>query len=137
MPAPDYGVALRNQGFQPDAQWTLAPFELHNLQMVEKDKFSTMCNIVDQGIVARGQEFAVSIDFGRDKLEQLLKSIPANKADAIRSYAARNPNPPWVIQLPLPIPVVVTVRLGEAITNDMEEYIPFVAESFESASWLQ
>ena len=129
MPAPDFGMKLKNSGMQPDATWTFAPFQMFQISALGNDMFSTMSNIDVDGV-----PHAVSLDFDYDTLKQLVDLFPTYIQRAVEQ-ALINQRPPWMVQFESPFEVIITARLGEPQSNEDEEYIPMVITDVEACPW--
>jgi hypothetical protein len=121
--APDYGLMLLNQGHDKDFLVTFSTFRLSHISAVEPGLFTTIVNIPGGDI-----DFAMSVDFSDEILQNIISHCPQESSDAIVNWA-NDLRGSATLQLPEPVIFSLVAQLGEVQTNGQESYAPFVAQS--------
>ena len=119
--APDFGLYLLEK-MGKNAKFVFFPFRIFRFGRVDEKLYSTSANIHFDNI-----SHAVTIDFSEDMYFELLKVIPDSIANPLQQIFESKFIEPQMVNLPSPITVGVEAKLGELISNESEQYIPFEA----------
>lgn len=118
---PDLGLQCLKQGGK-NTNFSFLPFKIFTIARIGDKLYSTTSNTrLDD------TTFAVSIDFSEDIYYKLLKLMPESIANSLKQIFEGEFLEPRMTHLPFPIAVGIEARLGELITDEDEQYIPFVA----------
>lgn len=121
---PDMGLYLWKLGYRSDQTLSFIPMGLPFVGKIEDGLYGAGVNI------QWGEEWLAAIfDFDEQRLEQLLASVNPTQAVKLRDGLKRQP---YKLEFTSDIPVIcMDIRLGETvISNDNEEYCPFVVDRF-------
>ena len=121
---PDYGLYLWESGARTDARYTFYDFRLFNISLLEDGQYTTLVVFP-----VEGQRYALSLDFTRAQLDQLLARVSPEVQSAVRKNLEHS-RVGDCIDLDEAIAFGVTAHLGELQVNGNERYVPFVAQDF-------
>jgi 5-methylcytosine-specific restriction endonuclease McrA len=124
---PDLGLYLKEK-LGPQATYNFVSFPVSMLGRVSTDTFSTTANMA-----VEGRTFAVTLDFDRDHLKELLATMPKNIAQGIGDHFSRPFERPQVLNLPVTVEVAVESCVGGLQENKAEQYLPLAVTKFERA----
>lgn len=127
--APDFGIRLIRDGASPDLDIHIVPFELDHISIVNDELFTTISNMVFDG-----EPHAVSLDFGVEALKAIHALCPDEIAQFIADELSENSFEGYTIELPEPVTLAVTARLGELQTAEKEQYVPLIVQSVSKVS---
>lgn len=125
---PDFGTWLLETA-GPEADFTFVCVAVTQLNRVEQDLF--MLNLE---LPHMGQQFMVSIEFGRKQLLELAAAMPDELSQQLIPHFSTPFRAPAELNLPIPIEVSIDARLGSVQTNDQESYVPLVAKKIRVAA---
>ena len=127
--APDFGLRLIRDGASPDLDIHIVPFELDHISIVNDELFTTISNMEFDG-----EPHAVSLDFGVEVLKAIHALCPDEIAQFIAGQLSENSFEGYTIELPEPVALAVTARLGEIQTAEKEQYVPLIVQSVSKVS---
>lgn len=123
---PDFGLFMYKSGAPLGQEQHFMPLGVPMVAKVEDGRYTFLVNI------KFGDEWlAASFDFDEDRYQQLLSSMPENKAEDIRQALRRQP---YKINFEKDIPeLCIHAKLGNTIySNDNEDYCPLEVVEFKS-----
>ncbi|GGE74277.1 type I restriction enzyme HsdR N-terminal domain-containing protein [Shewanella carassii] len=123
--APDFGVYMKRLGAVDNMNF-IAPLCCSCfIAKIEDDKYTTISSV--PGDI----EMAISLDFDKNRLNQLLSFQPQNIRDAVQQALSRQPfhfsSDPSVMELKFG---VISKLSTEVFHNAEESYIPFEVDEF-------
>jgi len=127
--APDFGLRLVRDGASPEMDIQLVPFELDRISVVNEKLFTTISNMVFDGV-----PHAVSLDFDAKMLEAIKKLCPQKTAMLIENQFQNSFVKGHTLMFPRPIKLAVTARLGKIQTARHEQFIPLVIRGVNKIS---
>ncbi|MDQ3398023.1 MAG: hypothetical protein M3511_09685 [Deinococcota bacterium] len=127
--ASDFGLRLIRDGASPDMDVHIVPFELDHISIVSDELFTTISNMEFDG-----EPHAVSLDFGVKILEAIRVLCSDEIAQFIAGQLSANSFEGYTIELPEPVALAVTARLGKMQTAEKEQYVPLVVQSVSKVS---
>lgn len=119
---PDYGLALIRAGVKRDLQLYFINLRIDHISSIGPGQFTTI--VIE---VINGDEHALSLDFNKDKLNDILKRAQPSTASRVRSWmlALRSV---CTIKIPECITFCVRATLGEEQRGEEEIYVPLIIE---------
>lgn len=119
--APDMGLWLMKMGAKPGHKQHFLPYAIMNIGMVQLGHYTSFANAP----TSDDESLAVSVDYNAEQLEQMLSIVSDEKRAAIMDVLTK---PPYTIYMPEEeqIQVVISTKLGEVVSNDREDYAPFI-----------
>lgn len=99
------------------------PFKIFHIAQIKSNLYTTSANISHEG-----SEFCMSLDFNKKILAKLMDIFPAQIAEPIKGLFRKPSKSPRHINLPFPVEVGVSVKLGKKTYNEDEEFAPFEVE---------
>lgn len=117
---PDLGLFYLSKGGQ-GKNYYFYPFRIYYFARVGKKLYST-----STAVTFSGSPFLATLDFSEEMYKEYLKYIPiafANLLEDIFKGAFTNPKE---IDFPYPIDLNIDATLGEMISYEDEQYIPFL-----------
>lgn len=120
---PDFGLWLLKLG-TPLNMISHFPFTPINfIARITDDMYSTVVGIKFDDI-----QLAISFDFSKERLEELLLATPASLKDILKERLSKAP---FRIELREPLFVNIEAKIGENVhTNDVEDYLPLIVTKF-------
>ncbi|MCG2661712.1 MAG: hypothetical protein L6437_15880 [Kiritimatiellae bacterium] len=119
--APDFGLYLLKRK-DKNTNFTFLPFQIFRLGRIDDKLYSTTSNMRFGDTI-----YAVTIDFSEDIYFELLKVIPADIVNSLQQIFEGEFTNPQMVNLPFPITVGIEAKLGELISSEDEQYVPFEA----------
>ena len=119
---PDYGLQLTNAGIGREIDQFFHSFRLYSVCVLGHGQYSTMVDFPSDG------KYALSLDFNRQQLEQILAAAPPEIADLLRSELLRDPAACRTIDFPGEVTFAVRARLGTIQTTGRESFVPLIAQ---------
>ena len=119
---PDYGLALQRSGASPDFESVFYTININHISVVAPGEFTTLLNMNLEGV-----EHALSLDFGREKLDLILKMAQPKTRMKAQSWL-RGLNGVSTIQLDEPITFGASARLGKEQQAEKERYVPLIID---------
>jgi hypothetical protein len=119
---PDYGLQLTNSGIGRNIDQFFHNFRLYSLSVLGHGQYSTMVDFPSAG------EYALSLDFNQQQLEQILAAAPPEIAHLLRTKLLQDPTTCRTIDFPGEITFAVRARLGSVQTTSRESFVPFIAQ---------
>jgi hypothetical protein len=118
---PDYGLRLMKEGYSASIDINFYDFRLYSISVLGRGQYSTMVEMPYGGIT-----HALSLDFNRAQLEQILKGAD----HTLRAFVQRElqDETPRTIDLPGETSFGVRARLGSVQTVQKEQFVPLVAQ---------
>jgi hypothetical protein len=120
---PDYGLRLLQDGVSRNVDLFFYDFTLFSITILGEGQYSTMVEKPHDG-----QWFALSLDFDRRQLENILMKAPRAVRDDVERKLSIEPATPRSIELVEPIRVPVRARLGQLQRNQTEVFVPLVCQ---------
>jgi hypothetical protein len=120
---PDYGLYLLRSGISTEVVHYFSDFRLYSLTILGSDQYSTMVEIPHGG-----ETYALSLDFNKDQLNQILKKANNDIVTVITSELERDPTTPRTIDFEGFVSFAVRARLGRIQTVTRESFVPLVAQ---------
>ena len=125
--AKDFGTFLHSQG-NPDAEYAFLPFRMYHMAVLGEGSYSSTSN-TGWG----GEMYAMTVDFDQRILNDILRLLPDQVAIPIQDAIENQARPPAMLNLPYPIDVDLTARLGACQQSENEDFIPFVVTKVSTA----
>lgn len=121
--ATDFGIHMRKIGFKKGGLFTAPAINTKFISRLSDNSYTTVSTIPGD------REMAISLDFNKKTFKQLLKVLPEEQAQMIRSALSRQP---FYIQLSendsdIKFGVISTISNGIQ-RNAEENYIPFTVK---------
>jgi hypothetical protein len=123
----DYGLLLYNQtkDLSEKPQFVFMNFVLPNLARVQPNLYS-----VSSRTEVDGEEYAMSIDFDKDILDNMLAMLPVYISDQMRQVLKGEDNYPIFIDLSQnpgdPITMDIRTKIGELQQGEDEDFISMI-----------
>ncbi len=117
---PDYGLALIRSGAGPDFESVFYTINMDHISVVAPGEFTTLFNMNLEGV-----EHALSLDFGREKLDLILDLAQPKTRRKVQAWL-RGLNGVSTIELDEPITFGATAGLGQEQQAEKERYVPLV-----------
>ncbi|MDM1503938.1 type I restriction enzyme HsdR N-terminal domain-containing protein [Myroides marinus] len=122
---PDFGIHLLKLGVPLDTIFYFIPIFVQNIAKVN-DELYTIYSVVNYG-----EDYGISLDFGKDKLEEFINCVPIVLRDYIRKKLKNAPYHANFNSLDEMFPISVGAKRGaRIIKNNNETYIPFEITQF-------
>ena len=123
---PDIGSFFK-ENFKDDIINYFYDVSIFDITYVNQNLYSFMFNYL-----YGDEEYAVSFDFNRDKLEYLIKTLRnRDLAKYLSSVLLKQFSKPEVVDFrDAPIKVGIKARLGHPVDSHYEQFIPFIIEEF-------
>ncbi len=121
--ASDLGLRMIKAGLKPDVKMHFVTFDIFDIAKVEDDLYTSFSNMDTED-----ESLAVSLDYSREHLEQILSILPKEIIDEIKYELSRSP---FKVMLKIPISVVLEARLGKLQKGIFEEFVPFKVVSID------
>lgn len=119
--APDFGLyLLKRKG--KNTNFTFLPFKIFRFSRIDNKLYSTTSNMNFGDTL-----YAVTIDFSEEIYFELLKVIPGDIVNSLKQIFEDEFTNPQMVNLPFPITVGIEAKLGELISSEDEQYVPFEA----------
>jgi hypothetical protein len=119
---PDYGLALIRSGVSPDFESIFYSINIDHISVVAPGQFTTLFKMNLEGV-----EHALSLDFGRDKLDLILEMARPKTCAKVQAWL-RGLRGVSTIQLDEIITFGATTRLGVEQQAEKEKYVPLVIQ---------
>jgi hypothetical protein len=119
---PDYGKALLRSGVSPNFESIFYTIIIDHISVVAPGEFTTLLNMNLEGV-----EHALSLDFGREKLDLILELAQPSSRMKVQSWL-RGLNGVSTIQLDEPITFGASALLGKEQQAEKERYIPLIIQ---------
>lgn len=121
----DFGIHLLKLGVPSEARLDFLGVEISTIGRVDDSLFT-----IPGAVNVEGRQYFASLDFGRERLEELLPLLPRGIADAARNLT----EVPSILKIQHTQPIVgVSVRQTTGILeNDKEHYLPLEVVEFRS-----
>lgn len=119
---PDYGLRLVSEGVPPSVDLFFYGFNAFSITILSRDSFSTTVDKPYDGVL-----HALSLDFDRDQLEQILSKMNSRITLRFWKEISRNSVSPRSIDLEENVIFSVRARLGEIQKATKEEFVPLIA----------
>lgn len=124
---PDFGIHLLKVGSPLDTIFHFIPAFVQNIGKVN-DELYTIYSVVNFG-----EDYGISLDFGKDKFEEFINSVPAILKDYITIKLKNAPYQANFNSLEEMFPISISAKRGtETFTNSNETYIPFQVVQFNN-----
>ena len=120
---PDYGLALMNLGISREVIQDFYDFHLFNLTVLGDGQYSTMVEIPFDG-----ELYALSLDFNRKQLDEILLKAENNISESIKNELLKDSTSPRTINFNGEVMFGVTAKLGKLQKVKNESFIPFIAQ---------
>jgi hypothetical protein len=120
---PDYGLRRMKDGIGSSIDHIFYDFRLYSLTVLADGEYSTM---VDYPF--GGEVHALSLDFNRKQLGQILAAAPPEIAQFIRQELSQDPSSARTLDFTGEAVFGVRARLGGIQRNQRESYVPLVAQ---------
>lgn len=120
---PDYGLRLLQDGVSRNVDLFFYDFTLFSITILGDGQYSTMVEKPHDG-----QWFALSLDFNRRQLEDILANAPRAVREDVERKLSVEPAAARSIELVEPIRVPVRARLGQPQRNQAEAFVPLVCQ---------
>ncbi len=117
---PDYGLALIRSGAGPEFESVFYTINMDHISVVAPGDFTTLFNMNLGGV-----EHALSLDFGREKLDLILDLAQPKTRRKVQAWL-RGLNGVSTIELDEPITFGATAGLGQEQQAEKERYVPLV-----------
>lgn len=119
---PDYGLRLVVEGISPSEDLFFYGFNAFSITILDRNFFSTVVETLYDGVL-----HALSLDFDRYQLEQILSKADSRVSVQIWTEISRNPEVPRSIDLKEHIVFSARARLGKLQQAEKEEFVPLIA----------
>ena len=119
---PDYGLALLRTGVDRDFRSYFYTLQLDHLSTSGRDRFTTLLRISRGGV-----DYALSFDFSRDILNDVLESAPPACKSAVRDWLLRGVRT-HTLELPELVTFGASAYLGEEQRAAKETFVPFIID---------
>jgi hypothetical protein len=120
---PDYGLRLVTEGTSSAVNLQFYNFHLFSLTVVSRSYYSTVVDTPYDGVL-----HALSLDFNRYQLEQILSKAEPRTAALLRAELSRDSQSPRSIDLERHVVFGVRARLGRLQKAGKEEFVPLIAQ---------
>lgn len=121
---PDFGRYLSTRGSKLQT-FHFLPFKMFSISKIEAHLYSTSSNIQHEG-----GEFCMTLDFGEAEYKKLLELLPNDIAKEIDRIFQSKFEANQMVELPFPVKIGVSVKLGKKQSNEDEDFIPFKVKKF-------
>jgi hypothetical protein len=120
---PDFGIRLLNDGIKQNVNQNFNDFHMFSLTVLGAGEYSTMTEIQFDG-----QLYALSLDFNKTILKDILYKAPKNISNILKNEISKDPNTLRTIDFEGEVVFGVRARLGELQRAQNESFVPFVAQ---------
>lgn len=125
---PDYGIWLKDNGISRQTKITFSDLPLRHVDVVSAGHYcTTAATAVD------GRGYAVTFDFDDAILEQIIFLLPDALASTIKP-ALKTAKGPASFELPGPLRLQATARIGTRQNGRDEQFVPLVIEKISPAN---
>jgi hypothetical protein len=124
---PDYGLSLVRSGVRADFESVFYTINLDHISAVAPGQFTTLFNMK-----LEGEEHALSLDFGADKLDLILEMASPKSRFQVQEWL-RGLKGVATIQLEEQISFGATARLGQEQKAEKEHYVPLIIQQVFAA----
>lgn len=116
---PDYGLfCWKNSG--KEVNHYFYDYELFCLDWIDENIYSSTSNIMHADVT-----YCVTVDFTKKMYEKLLTKIPEKLSKYLKVKFKGNFDKVVKVTLEYPVKIGISIKLGELVKNDYDEFIPF------------
>lgn len=120
---PDYGLRKLNDGVSREVDQHFYDFRLYSLTVLGGGQYSTMVEVP-----LAGELHALSLDFNKKQLDQILSKASPEIVSFIRQELTRDPFTPRTIDFEGEVVFGVRAKLGQLQKVQHESFVPLVAQ---------